>query len=187
MSSALDFIAEIRDPRIRDLFRLAFAATMVSCSNYSYEPSLGRRTADGRPELADFPVDDAIADRLRKMADDIRWLRARRVRPRPKSQVMEDSFFEAFRQVARESVDLIVTSPPYLNNYHYNRNTRPQLYWLDFVQSAQDLKRIENLNFGKYWQTVRQGPVVRLDPRITDPEINAALDLLRSRRPEKGV
>ena len=38
----LDFIAD-REPRIADIYRLAFAATMVDYSNYSYEPSLGRK------------------------------------------------------------------------------------------------------------------------------------------------
>ena len=48
-------------------------------------------------------------------------------------------------------MDLVVTSPPYLNNYHYNRNTRPQLYWLGLVESTRELKEIEQRNFGKFW------------------------------------
>ena len=44
---ALDFIAD-REPLIIDIYRLAFAATMVDYSNYSYEPSLAeRRPSDG--------------------------------------------------------------------------------------------------------------------------------------------
>ncbi len=61
------------------------------------------------------------------------------------------------------SVDLIVTSPPYLNNYHYVRNTRPQLFWLGFVRKPSELKQLEIENFGKYWQTVRDAATVPLD------------------------
>ena len=47
----LDFIAD-QDPQITDICRLAFAATMVNYSNYSYEPSSGpqgdRRTTRRR-------------------------------------------------------------------------------------------------------------------------------------------
>ena len=50
-----DFIASQRTRAVADVFRLAFAATMVECSNYSYEPSLGRKSAVGRPEVEDFP------------------------------------------------------------------------------------------------------------------------------------
>ena len=46
---AMDFIQGERDtnPEIGDVMRLAFAATMVDYSNYSYEPSLGRKTSVG--------------------------------------------------------------------------------------------------------------------------------------------
>ena len=100
---------------------------------------------------------------------------------------MLDSFFSAYRRVSEESVDLIVTSPPYLNNYHYNRNTRPQLYWLGLVESTRELKEIEQRNFGKFWQTVREQPNVELDPEIADPEIIDTLEELRSKTPEKGT
>ena len=184
---SLDFIREIEDEQARDLFRLAFAATMVSYSNYSYEPSLGRKAAVGRVAATEFPVDQAIASRLAEMSADICWFRDRQGNRRPRRRVVLDSFFSAYRRVSEESVDLIVTSPPYLNNYHYNRNTRPQLYWLGLVESTRELKEIEKRNFGKFWQTVREQPNVELDPKIADPEIIDTLEELRSKTPEKGT
>lgn len=184
---SLDFIDEIRDPQARDLFRLAFAATMVSYSNYSYEPSLGRKAAVGRVAATEFPVEESIAARLLDMSTDICWFREQQGNRRPRRRVVLDSFFTAYRRVARDSVDLIVTSPPYLNNYHYNRNTRPQLYWLGLVESTRELKEIEQRNFGKFWQTVREQPNVELDPEIAEPEIMDTLNELRAKTPEKGV
>ena len=64
-----------------------------------------------------------------------------------------------------ESVDLLLTSPPYLKNYHYVRNTRPQMYWLGFASSPRDLRGLEETNFGRFWQTVRDREPVRLDFR----------------------
>ena len=184
---SLDFMEAIEDPQTRDLFRLAFAATMVSYSNYSYEPSLGRKAAVGRVAATEFPVDASIASRLLEMSADIHWFREQQGDRRPRRRVVLDSFFDAYRRVTKESVDLIVTSPPYLNNYHYNRNTRPQLYWLGLVESTRELKDIEQRNFGKFWQTVREQPNVELDPEITDPEIIDILKELRSKTPEKGI
>ena len=184
---SLDFIEDLGDSQIRDLFRIAFAATMVSYSNYSYEPSLGRKAAVGRAAATEFPVDQSIAARLLEMSADIRWFRERQQKRRPRRRVVLDSFFTAYRRVARDSVDLIVTSPPYLNNYHYNRNTRPQLYWLGLVESTGDMKEIEQRNFGKFWQTVREQPNVELDPEIAVPEIIETLEELRIRTPEKGI
>ncbi|NLG78805.1 MAG: hypothetical protein GX492_03110 [Firmicutes bacterium] len=67
------------------------------------------------------------------------------------------SFFSGSQEVlADDSVDLVITSPPYMNNYHYVRNTRPQLFWLDFISKASDLKALEDANYGRYWQPVRE-------------------------------
>ena len=169
-------------------FRLAFAATMVGYSNYSYEPSLGRKAAAGRPEIDDFPVAEAIAGKLSQMADDAGWVRAvRDRRPREDGRVFERSFFDGYREVAEASVDLLVTSPPYLNNYHYNRNTRPHLYWLGFCARPRDMKRLETLNFGTYWQNARDRGRVELDPAVDDGEIRGTIDEIRRRNPEKGL
>ena len=184
---AFDFMATQEAP-VAALFRLAFAATMVGYSNYSYEPSLGRKVSVGRPEVVDDDVAGAIAAKLRQMADDAAWYRGARTRPeRDDGQLLEQSFLEGYAALDAGSVDLLVTSPPYLNNYHYNRNTRPHLYWLDFCAAPRDLKRLEGLNFGTYWQNARERERIDLDHSIDDPTIREALDEVRRRNPDKGV
>ena len=184
---ALDFIAT-QPKRIADALRLAFAATMVDYSNYSYEPSLGRKAAVGRPDVQDFPVLERIAGKMAQMAEDAAWHRANRNRrERPDGRVIEGSFLTDHRELTPASVDLLVTSPPYLNNYHYNRNTRPHLYWLGFCSSPKDLKRLETLNFGTYWQNARERDSVALAPALHDPEILDTLAAVRAKHPEKGI
>ena len=150
-----DFIDTIENADLRDLFKLAFASTMIRYSNYSYEPSLARRVSSGKEAIQDFPVGEMLLSKLREMADDIAWFRSCMETGQISAEVINDSFFQYQSYLAPEFVDLVVTSPPYLNNYHYNRNTRPQLYWLGYAESPQDLKCLEDSNFGKYWQTVR--------------------------------
>ena len=182
-----DFMAGLH-PRLADLCRLAFAATMVQYSNYSYEPSLGRKAAVGRPDVDDYDVAQAISEKLLQMADDTAWYRARRcARWRKNGRVIQQSFFDQYTKLEAGSVDLLITSPPYLNNYHYNRNTRPHLYWLGFCSSPHDLKRLEELNFGTYWQNARDQDTVELDSAITDPAIRRTLAEVRHRNPDKGV
>ncbi len=182
-----DFILTLEDPDLRDVFRLAFASTMVRYSNYSYEPSLGRRVAAGREEIHDFPVAQTILSKLTEMTEDIAWAQTLMRDRLANAQVINDSFFEYRRHLAPESVDLIVTSPPYLNNYHYNRNTRPHLYWLGYAESPRDLKSLEESNFGKYWQTVREQE--RLDLNFSAPgtDLVERLQLLRQLNPERGI
>jgi hypothetical protein len=153
---AQDFMDTVADTNLRSLFKLVFAATMVSYSNYSYEPSLSRRVTSGKEEIQDFPVVQTILGKLAEVVKDVVWFQAHLPDKQVETRIFDDSFFQYKTYLAPQSVDLIITSPPYLNNYLYNRNTRPQLYWLGYMEHPQDFKLLEYSNFGKYWQTVRE-------------------------------
>ena len=186
--TAHDFIADLSDYLVADFFRLAFASTMVTYSNYSYEPSLGRKATAGRPDVDDYPVFKELADKLTIMAADADfWRRDRDNRQERRGKIHGVSFFEFHKAVERGSIDLLITSPPYLNNYHYNRNTRPHLYWLGFCNSPKDFKKLERKNFGTYWQTARDMAPVPLDSAIANGEIDALVAELRILNPEKGI
>lgn len=165
------------------LFRLAFASVMVSFSNYTYEPSLGSRPGAGKPLLDNAPVVEVVASKLEAMLDDIRLLREQDVSR--DWAVHERSFFEALEVIEEGAVDLLVTSPPYLNNYHYVRNTRPQMYWLGFASSPRDLRRLEEGNFGKFWQVVRESEPIPLTFKM--PAIERKLAQIRKLRPDRGI
>ena len=155
---ALDYVNGIQDPAIRDLFRIAFGSVMVSVSNYSYEPSLTRRCAVDKDPIEDADVGAVLSSKLSLIASDMEWLRNElgKLDRRPLGEVHAETFFSAAQKLGRESfVDLAVTSPPYLNNYHYPRNTRPQLHWLGFASGPGYQGARETSSFGKFWQTVR--------------------------------
>ena len=184
----MDFVSRQTDKQIVDALRLAFAATMVEYSNYSYEPSLGRRTTVGRAEIEDHPVSLCVARKLTQMLEDAQWYHQHRVcGDRPAGRVKLQSFFDGYKQIEAQSIDLLVTSPPYANNYHYNRNTRPHLYWLGFCASPEDLKQLEEQNFGTYWQRARERQHVTLDPSITDCNIVCTLDKIRCQNTDRGI
>ncbi len=183
----LDFLGAIPSREIKDLFRLAFGAVMVQFSNYSYEPSLTRRTVAGKADVADADVAQIIGEKLLTMRLDIAALRAvcrQRVAP-GRGRVINGSFCCAREHLAPESVALVVSSPPDVNNYHYVRNTRPHLHWLGFAGNPADLKSYEEQNFGKFWRNVRHKPEVKLEFRV--PRRDALLDKLRTQSADRGV
>lgn len=182
-----DYIASIENTSIKDLFRLAFGSTMVSYSNYSYEPSLGRRVSAGKSEILDYPVGEVIIRKLAEFSEDIRWFQTHKLEDETDINIVEASFFEYKKHLASGSVDLIITSPPYLNNYHYNRNTRPHLYWLGFAEGPSDFKNLENSNFGKYWQTVREQDSIELEFDLPNSNLPQKLEILRAQKPENGI
>ena len=173
--------------QIKDIFRVAFASVMVDFSNYSYEPSLGTRPAAGKALVHDADVGMAVAAKLRDMAADITEVQIETADRNniPEWRVYEHSFFDAEKHIDAESVDLVVTSPPYMNNYHYVRNSRPQLFWSGLVQSPSELKRLETGNFGKFWQTVRGEAVIELIPQL--PILEEEIAEIRGINNDRGV
>jgi DNA modification methylase len=158
---ALGWMENIRPTALRDLFRLAFASVMVKFSNYTYEPSLGTRAAAAKPNVEDAPVAEILEAKLEEMASDMELFQLEC--PSPGQGIAYNASWSAAAHILGEnSVHLVITSPPYANNYHYLRNTRPQLWWLGFATSTDYLRGIEEESFGKFWQTVREGPEVDL-------------------------
>lgn len=188
MLFVLDFIGRIENQAIKNLFLLALGSVMVSMSNYSYEPSLTRRVAVDKANIPDARVASVLSSKLHLMLDDTRWLREqmRSVGGLPDADVRSASILTALRiSRKREFVDLVVTSPPYLNNYHYPRNTRPQLHWLGLGSGRGYKSAREDESFGKFWQTVRDLPPVKLTFRL--PALSQVAEAIASRNAERGA
>jgi len=173
----LAWIQDLGPAALRDLFRLAFAAVMVRFSNYTYEPSLGTRRGAGKPDVNDAPVLSILRRKLEEVLRDVEEFRS--TCSSPAEAVVHAASWRAISEfLSADSVGLVITSPPYANNYHYLRNTRPQLWWLGFVTSTDALRKIEENNFGKFWQTVREQPEIRLN--LNFPALRALLDEIRN-------
>ncbi len=184
---ALDFINNIKDTTLKDIFRLGLGSVMVSFSNYSYEPSLTRRAAVDKPNIEDANVGLSLSAKLHLMLEDIGWVQGhlKTLRCRPKVKVFPKSIFSALECLReRNFIDLLVTSPPYLNNYHYPRNTRPQMHWLGFTSGTGYNGARENESFGKFWQTVRASEPIPLDFKM--PALAEIIEAIRNRNTEKG-
>lgn len=184
---ALDFINSIEDSTLRDIFRLGLGSVMVSFSNYSYEPSLTRRISVGKQNIQDANVGLSVSAKLHLILEDIGWVQGhmKTLGFRPKTKVYSKSIFSALECLPqRNFIDLLVTSPPYLNNYHYPRNTRPQLHWLGFTSGTGYNGARETESFGKFWQTVRDSEAIPLAFEM--PELTDIIGAIRNRNTEKG-
>lgn len=184
----LDFINAVPDEDIRNLFRVAFGSVMVSFSNYTYEPSLSTRPSAGKSLIEDENATAILVHKLRQMAKDIEWVKTHFTLSPDLSlshRVINANFMAAAEEhLPRNHVDLMITSPPYMNNYHYVRNTRPQLYWLALLDESSAIKQLEEENFGRFWQNVRAA--APLEPRFGHRKLNLLIDQLRQTRMEKG-
>lgn len=180
---SLQYMERLTEPT-RALFRTVLGATMVQVSNYTYEPSLGSRPGAGRPLIENASVADVVFHKLCEVLDDIQLVKASHgSRWQQRERIVYDgSYFDC--HLPGGSVSLIVTSPPYMNNYHYVRNTRPQLYWLELIDDPSDLRSYEERSFGKFWQTVRQCKPVSLGFPLS--ELSQKIEDLRCLNVERG-
>jgi hypothetical protein len=179
----LGWIQQMKSPPLRRLFLLAFGSVMVRFSNYTYEPSLTSRPAVDKTFVEEADVYGILAEKLDQMAPDIAAFQ-RDCPALARAAVYPKSWTSAEEVIDEESIQLIVTSPPYANNYHYLRNTRPQMYWLGFAASPRDFDVLENSSFGKFWQTVRDLPPIALN--LDFPGLESTLEELRGLNTHKG-
>lgn len=181
-----DFIAALENSLVRKCFRLALASELVGFSNYSYEPSLSTRAAAGKQDVVDAPVLRKVERKVQYMLEDVKAAQKKLADRKAAAKVnfQGGDFFQLERMLPEAGIDLVITSPPYLNNYHYIRNTRPQVYWLGLAASPKDLKEVEQGSFGKYWQTVRGGEDIRL--AFSMPDLEKTIEFLRRRNITKG-
>ncbi|MEA5533149.1 site-specific DNA-methyltransferase [Crocosphaera sp. XPORK-15E] len=58
---------------------------------------------------------------------------------------------QSFKEIIPGSVDFIITSPPYPNRYSYVHQTRPQLYFMELLDTVQQATAIDLQSIGGTW------------------------------------
>ncbi|MGI0070572.1 MAG: DNA methyltransferase [Thermoplasmata archaeon] len=143
--AALDALTRLRDALpvggtpLADALRLAFGRVLIPASRLHRSPCLGyaRRTVE-----AGIPPEERFLRATDEMADDLRLLRDERAHWGPRAVVREGDA----RSVGwpRGSVDLAVTSPPYVNGLDYVMNYKIDLAWLGYARSYADLAALRS-------------------------------------------
>lgn len=174
-------ILKIEGVGLRNLCLLAFASILVDVSNGGYDPSLGyRRDSDGEIIENEANVYKAFQDKLLSFVTDVEKKAVNRVTEYGDSLVMV-SDGENHPALSPQSVDLLVTSPPYVNNMNYVRQTRPHLYWLDYW-ADRSRKKFEDNMMGSYWQVVRKHEI---DTEYPTETLDSVVDEITRKEPER--
>jgi hypothetical protein len=184
--NALIFINSVENEDLALLAKSAFGAILVKVSNYTYEPSLGTRPGAGKELIEKANFGKLFIDKLNEIRNDIYVVKAGIEETRiGNGKIVNTNFFKIDKNLYTSIGDIAITSPPYLNNYHYIRNTRPHLYWLSFISKPQEQKEYEEGNFGKFWQNVRGLDPIQLNFR--ESNLEGIITELRSRPDSNGI
>ena len=132
----LDEIDRHGEPQLRQYGRLALAKALIHrIGNLKFGPEVGLgRIKD------DAPVVEAWLDGMSTIVHDIGLVREQSQVP---TQVLQADSREAGRALEPNSVDAVITSPPYPNEKDYTRTTRLESVILGLVRDRRELRSLK--------------------------------------------
>ena len=129
-------IDEHGDTSLRNIGRLALAGALVNgVSNLKFGPEVGV----GKIKT-DAPVLETWGERIQRMADDLRFVYDRSDIP---ACVIKFDARNMEQGLAPESVDAVITSPPYPNEKDYTRTTRLESVLLGLITNRNELRQVK--------------------------------------------
>lgn len=130
-------ISEIEDCKIRNLFKLALIAAAIKASNVSFCPGTSFYPFRNRPSFI-----EAFKQEISIIYEDLSLLKKMKIHY-GKSKIYNKDCRKISSFIKNKSVDFVITSPPYPNDLEYTRQTRLELFLLDFVKNIKDVKKIK--------------------------------------------
>jgi DNA modification methylase len=118
----------------KTLLKLGFASVIIDSSNLKRAPCLGYATKLG---LSGETPYDLFLEAIRRTKTDLETLQEKRREWGPKPDVRLGS--SARIRLPKDSVDLAITSPPYVNGMDYVMNYKIDLAWMGFIDSYEHL------------------------------------------------
>lgn len=132
-------LEEIRWPtkEMRDFFYLAYSASILPASNVRYGPGFGVI----KPKT-DIDVLGIFAKRLERMISDIENIPDKKTL-KTKSKVYLGDARQLSKYLKNNSVDFIITSPPYPGDHEYTKHSKLELMFNGFAHSLDTFREIK--------------------------------------------
>lgn len=130
----LDCLQQYHSERYHRHQRLALAKALTTISNLHFGPEVGVG-----PIKADAPVLASWLANIQAIADDLRKLQ----NGDAVALVHHADSRQLLTVLEPESIDAVITSPPYPNEKDYTRTTRLELVLLGFIQSKAELQALK--------------------------------------------
>jgi hypothetical protein len=132
----LEQIDKCRDSDFRDHERLALSKALIqTIGNLHFGPEIGVS-----PPKTDAPVVPCWLDCIYRMAQDLREVRSDHDTP---VTVHHSDSRRIVGLLEPQSIDAVITSPPYPNEKDYTRTTRLESVLLGLVRSKADLRNLK--------------------------------------------
>jgi len=131
----LECIKNFGEEQYRELEELAFAKSLVfHFSNLSFGPEVGV----GKIKK-DIPVVENWLFEIKKMAADLKQNRDNYT----EANIYQLDSRSLSQDLERNSIDFVITSPPYPNEKDYTRTTRLESVFLGFINDSEELRSVK--------------------------------------------
>lgn len=126
----------VQDEDARKFFDLAIASVLVPASNVRYGPGFGLI----KPK-DDIDVYSLFRNKIDQMIADLET--ANEAQKKTPSKIVKGDSREICEYFEPESVDLMITSPPYPGDHEYTKHTRLELIAMDYAQNLDEFRVIK--------------------------------------------
>jgi DNA modification methylase len=130
-------IKQIENEKVRNVLLLAMSRSALDASYVSFCPGTTFYPFREKEEFWNIftnRIIDIIADLEKMQKLDMHF---------PAATLINDSCLNANNYIENNSIDFLITSPPYPNDLEYTRQTRLEMYMLDFVKSMDDVQQVK--------------------------------------------
>ncbi|MBQ8460025.1 hypothetical protein IJ541_07980 [bacterium] len=128
-------IKNIENDDVKDLALLCLASIAVEISNMIRAADLRKKTSKEKESTANNTI-DLFIQKFSNVISDIQTVK--NIDFETTEFISDNAKFISEKYY--NSVDVIITSPPYVNGTNYFRNTKLELWILDFISQETDLK-----------------------------------------------
>jgi len=154
----------IENNDIRNILKLVFSSLLVDMSNASRSPSLGYKKSKIHKEKK---VWEEFVNRLKIIINDLKWVQKNYKNGASNYKLIKDD-----NRTSKEFIDdnftHLITSPPYINNIDYIRNTKLELFWCDFVKNTEEFYQLKKLFSRSFLGSVTGNELIEVSPKIMD-------------------
>lgn len=158
IASLKSFINNVSDYKIRNLFLLALSSILVRVSNLKRAPDLKFRDEP----LLNENVEELFLEKIEQFYHDLKEIQRK---PKGQTHVISNSAknITALKKSFNGRFSCIITSPPYLNGTNYCRNTKLEMWILDYIRTDKDLKSFRHASISASINTTY---LTRIEPPV---------------------
>lgn len=126
----------VKDTNLKYFFDLAISSIIVPVSNARYGPGFGLI----KPKI-DVEVLDVFSKKIDRMIKDVESVNDCHIGT--STQIIHGDSRELSKYLEPNSVDLMITSPPYAGDHEYTKHTRLELIFLGYANDINEFRTIK--------------------------------------------